>query len=597
MLPDLDLYRDFSPRVDIHDTPQDFLPTHDNDYNTKQDLRDNLVSLHDIVFSSGQPNYRGCRIPLKSRLQIPIWRNYLQKYEDNIICDYLQFGWPVGYNYEEYGFPVSQPRNHSGATNYPEDINKYLQAQISRRAVAGPFAHMPFSNGMAVSPLNSVPKKDGAERRVILDLSWPLDTSVNEGISKSTYEGLEFDLKFPTIDNIADLVVAKGPGCLIYKCDLKAAYRQFSVDPYDFPLLGSYWNNHYYFDVVLPMGLRSAAMACQRITNGIKYICSQHGYDVLNYLDDFQGVELEAKADSAFHFLQTLLEELGVEESRQKACQPSTIVTCLGVEFNTNDMTMSVTKERLCEITELLEDWSSKKKATKRQLQSLVGKLSFVAKCVRQSRVFLTRILDLLRSLKHNHHHANISSEFRKDITWWREFLSQYNGVSILYTSVWSEPDGIFSTDACLTGCGGLFGKRFFHCAFPDSLLKQYSAIHHLECIAIIIALRLWGSEWRGLRIRVYCDNEAIVTVLNSGKTKDTLLGRCLRNVWLCTSLNEFELTAVHLPGISNRAADYLSRWHVSSIYQQNFFEACPHVVPENEEDIDSSLFIMNDSL
>lgn len=314
-------------------------------------------------------------------------------------------------------------------------------------------------------------------------------------------------------------------------------------------------------------------------------------------MDDFQGVELEAKAYSAFHFLQTLLEELGVKESRQKACQPSTIVTCLGVEFNINDMTMSVTKERLCEITELLKDWSSKKKATKRQLKSLVGKLSFVAKCLRQSRVFLTSILDLLRSLKRNHHHANISSEFRKDIMWWREFLSQYNGVSILYTSVWSEPDGILSTDACLTGCGGLFGKRFFHCAFPDSLLKQYSAIHHLECIAIIIALRLWGSEWRGLGIRVYCDNEAIVTVLNSGRTKDTLLGRCLRNVWLCTSLNEFELTAVHLPGISNRAADYLSRWHVSSIYQQNFFEACPHVVPENDEDIDSSLFIMNDSL
>ena len=85
--------------------------------------------------------------------------------------------------------------------------------------------------------------------------------------------GEHFDLKFPTVDSIADLIVKNGSGCLIYKCDLKAGYRQFPVDPYDYPVLGSYWKNYYYLDVVLPMGLHSAAMACQRITNAITHIC------------------------------------------------------------------------------------------------------------------------------------------------------------------------------------------------------------------------------------------------------------------------------------------------------------------------------------
>ena len=109
------------------------------------------------------------------------------------------------------------------------------------------------------------------------------------GWKDSLFNRNSFDLtkclKFKLFqDHIASLIARKGPGCLIYKCDLRKAYRQFYVDPFDFPLMGFQWNNCYYFDVVLPMGLRSAAMACQRITSAISYICSRRGFDVVNYL-------------------------------------------------------------------------------------------------------------------------------------------------------------------------------------------------------------------------------------------------------------------------------------------------------------------------
>ena len=235
-------------------------------------------------------------------------------------------------------------------------------------------------------------------------------------------------------------------------------------------------------------------------------------------------------------------------------------------------MTMSITPERLEDILLLLDDWLGKNRASKRDLQSLLGKLSFVAKCVRQSRIFLQRILDTLRSLKHNHHHANISSQCKKDLKWWREFFRRYKGVSIILQNPWSKPDEVFSTDASLTGCGGVFGNRFFHQVFPTSVLLRFSAIHHLECIAILVALRLWGSEWKGLRIRVFCDNQSVVSVINSGKTRDPLLGCCLRKLWLCISIHEIELSAVHLPGPENRLADYLSRWHQDSSFAERFF-------------------------
>lgn len=85
------------------------------------------------------------------------------------------------------------------------------------------------------------------------------------------------------------LIVKYGVRCLLFKRDLRWAYRQFPVDPLDYPLLGYLWEDLLYFDAALPMGLRSSAMACQRITWAVCYICEQSGYDILNYLDNLMG--------------------------------------------------------------------------------------------------------------------------------------------------------------------------------------------------------------------------------------------------------------------------------------------------------------------
>ncbi|CAH3140934.1 unnamed protein product [Pocillopora meandrina] len=142
----------------------------------------------------------------------------------------------------------------------------------------------------------------------------------------------------------------------------------------------------------------------------------------------------------------------------EKACPPSPVMICLSVELNTDALTLSVSPGRLCELEQLLEQWIHKRTAAKAALQSLVGKLIFISKCVRQSRIFIARILILLRKGLFNHHHVNLTAESRKDIAWWRRFLRAYNGVSIISTAQWSSPGEVFTTDACLTGCGGLCG-------------------------------------------------------------------------------------------------------------------------------------------
>ena len=208
------------------------------------------------------------------------------------------------------------------------------------------------------------------------------------------------------------------------------------------------------------------------------------------------------------------------------------------------------------------------------------------------------RIIDLLKVLRHNHHRVSLNKEFQKDIRWWLNFITVYNGVSIILDTPWSAPDCVFATDACLTGCGGICGDRNFHTPFADSICQNFSAIRQLEFIALLVTIRLWGSRWTGLRIQVFCDNEAVVAVINSGKTSDPLMGTILRNMWLSVSSQEFEIKAVHLAGATNRLPDYLSRWHLDSAkYSRLFALECADASNVSEEIVTEDFFTLNSDL
>ena len=135
--------------------------------------------------------------------------------------DFLEYGWPVGYDFSLCGFPCSQLQNHQSALLFPDAIDSYLLAERRRQAVIGPYLFNPFSCPVALSPFNSVPKQDSSERRIFIDLSWPAGTSVNDGTSSCSSLGEDISLMYPTVDNIASLIWSTGVGFLIYKRDLK----------------------------------------------------------------------------------------------------------------------------------------------------------------------------------------------------------------------------------------------------------------------------------------------------------------------------------------------------------------------------------------
>lgn len=197
-----------------------------------------------------------------------------------------------------------------------------------------------------------------------------------------------------------------------------------------------------------------------------------------------------------------------------------------------------------------------------------------MAKCVKPGRLFLSRILSTLCKLQRNSHHIYLSSEYKQDIKWWYHYSMEFNGVSVIKDPVWLPADAVFTTDACLQGCGGHSGQECFSYTFPSAILQTKVSITDLEFLAVVIAAKVWAHRCVGLKVTVACDNESVVSVINSGRSKMPFLQACARELLYIAARNDFEIRAVHIAGKLNFLSDLLSRFPLDESYRIKFEEA-----------------------
>ena len=139
-----------------------------------------------------------------------------------------------------------------------------------------------------------------------------------------------------------------------------------------------------------------------------------------------------------------MFSHLGVPIAEEKLQGPTTCIMYLGID----DMATRLPEEKLHEIKLLLSDWVTKCKCSKRQLLSLIGKLSFAAKVVKPGRLFLRRLIDLSKTISKLQHMIHMDSEAREDILWWHKFVSTWNVVSIIQTPMVTSDEFTLFTDA-----------------------------------------------------------------------------------------------------------------------------------------------------
>ena len=243
-----------------------------------------------------------------------------------------------------------------------------------------------------------MPKKDSHKRRVIIDLSHPEGASVNDGVPKNSFQGRPFTYTLPSAHDLASSMLLMGPSCYLWKADLQRAYRQLRSDPLDYPLMGIRHGGATYLDVCPSFGCRGSSAAQQRVSRAVCHLLRQAGHTVLAYVDDFCGVAATpGHAHAGFQAFHSLCDKLGLKLAPEKSAPPSTQLEWLGFDFNTSDTSVTIPKEKLAEIVDLSRAWTYRKRASRRDLQVLAGKLMHVSQCILPARRFLSRVLAALR--------------------------------------------------------------------------------------------------------------------------------------------------------------------------------------------------------
>ncbi|GAU99940.1 hypothetical protein RvY_10871 [Ramazzottius varieornatus] len=163
----------------------------------------------------------------------------------------------------------------------------------------------------------------------------------------------------------------------------KAAFRLVPVRRQDWPLLGYKVLNDYHFDIVLPFGCRSSPFLFCLFSSAVHWIlekCTGHK-NILHYVDDFL-ISGHDECGRVINEMRRICEEFGVSLATEKAEGPSTVLVFLGIQLDSVAQTLSLPQPEIHEITQLIATWSDASSISRTELQSLIGKLQFAAKCL-----------------------------------------------------------------------------------------------------------------------------------------------------------------------------------------------------------------------
>lgn len=97
---------------------------------------------------------------------------------------------------------------------------------------------------------------------------------------------------------------------------------------------------------------------------------------------------------------------------------PSTKITFLGITICSVSMTLTIDDQNLADFKTLLQGFAMKKHASRTQLESLAGKMSWISQVCHGGRIYLMRVFAMICSLQQ----TNINTNCRMD------FIRIYNG-------------------------------------------------------------------------------------------------------------------------------------------------------------------------
>ena len=172
---------------------------------------------------------------------------------------------------------------------------------------------------------------------------------------------------------IIHMVSKYGPGALMAKFDVEAAYRNIAVNPSGRFLLGMKWRGKYFVDLALSFGLRSAPYIFNSIADMVEWILlnTHHLSHLMHYLDDFitAGPPDSAQCSLNLHTAMSVCKKLGLPIDPGKCVGPSTQLAVLGIELDSVDLCACLPGEKLAALQDLISSKGSRQCCSQQLLE------------------------------------------------------------------------------------------------------------------------------------------------------------------------------------------------------------------------------------
>lgn len=235
-------------------------------------------------------------------------------------------------------------------------------------------------------------------------------------------------------------------------------------------------------------------------------------------------------------------------------------MTFLGLTMDSVIGELTLENNKVLSLCKLIRNFQSKVRCTRRQLESLAGKLNWAAHVIPWGRAYIRPVYHLISSLIASHHKCRLTTTIKQDLNWWLHWLEDGTNSR----RMWDSRTIVSAyTDSSLKAGGAFCHNDWvfadWSCDFPH-LSKEH--INVKELAAVLLAAQRWAPYWSGHRVNIFTDNTVTVAAINNATTFNSTSLNILKSLASLSIMFDFSIIATHIPGVTNFSADCISRFH-----------------------------------
>ncbi|SPC66991.1 uncharacterized protein UHOD_11451 [Ustilago sp. UG-2017b] len=257
----------------------------------------------------------------------------------------------------------------------------HICREISTQLTEGRLTVVNGSTLLICSPVSTIPKPHSDKLRTIHRLSHPRRPgsqlpSINAGIQPAfvtlQYESLQHLVEF----------IHTSPGCWLWKGDFQDTFHHIVTCLHNARLLGFSFDGVSYRKNALTFRGKSSPWLFNLYSEMVHWIvssCLPSSLPLSHYLNDFFGTVLAGEDSShPVRMLTIACKALGLNLSPSKTFFGTTKLEILGIEVDTEALTLGITNQRRSSILHTIEALLQPGRVSLLQLQHISGLLRFV---------------------------------------------------------------------------------------------------------------------------------------------------------------------------------------------------------------------------